>query len=57
MIYSGNINNIFAILSHHPCYAIIDLLQKSVLDKYGLGLKKYKDFVVNYYTVDRFSDM
>ena len=57
MIYSGDTKDISALLSHNPSPAIKDLLQKKVMDKYGLGLKKDTEFVVNDETVARFSDM
>ena len=39
MIYSGDTKDLSALLSKNPNPAIKELLQKTVMDKYGLGLK------------------
>ena len=40
MIYSGDTKDLSALLSQNPSPAINDLLQKKIMDKYGLELKK-----------------
>ena len=57
MIYSGDTKDLSALLSKNPNPAIKELLQKKVMDKYGLGLKNDTEFVVNDETVARFKDM
>ena len=57
MIYSGDTTDLFTLLSHNPSPAIKDLLQKEVIDKYGLGLKKDTEFVVNDETVAQYSNI
>ena len=54
MIYSGDTKDLSALLSHNPSPAITDLLQKKVINKYGLGLKKDTEFVVDDETVARY---
>ena len=39
MINSEDTKDLSALLSHNPSPIIKDLLQKKVMDKYGLGLK------------------
>ena len=51
MIYSGDTNDLSALLSHNFSPAIKDLLQNKVIDKYGLGLKKDTEFIVDDETV------
>ena len=57
MIYSGDTKDLSALLSHYPSSAIKDLLQKQVMDKYGMGLKKDTEFVVDDETVARYSNI
>ena len=57
MIYSGDTKDLFALLSHNPSPAIKDLLQKKVMDKYGMGLNKDTEFVVDDETVARYSNI
>ena len=57
MIYSGDTKDLSALLSTNPNPALKELLNKKVMDKYGLGIKKDTEFVVNDETVARFSDM
>ena len=45
MIYSGDNKDLSALLSHNPSPAIKDLLQKTVMDKYGMGLTKIKSLL------------
>ena len=39
MIYSGDTKDLSALLSTNPNPAIKELLQKKVINKYGLGIK------------------
>ena len=57
MIYSGDTKDLSALLSHNPSPAIKDLLQKKVMDKYGMGLKKDTEFVVDDETIARYSNI
>ena len=57
MINSEDTKDLSALLSHNPSPIIKDLLQKKVMDKYGLGLKQDTDFVVNNEIVAKFLDM
>ena len=57
MIFSGDTKDLSLLLSKNPNPAIKDLLQKKVMEKYGLGIKKDTEFVVNDETTARFSDM
>ena len=57
MIYSGDTKDLSSLLSHNCSPAIKDLLQNKVMDKYGLGLKKDKEFVVDDETVTWYSNI
>ena len=57
MIYSGDTKDLSALLFHNPSPAIKDLLQKNVMDKYGMGFKKDTEFVVDDETVARYSNI
>ena len=57
MIYCGGTKDLSALLYHNPSPAIKDLLQKKVMDKYGLGLKQDTEFVVDDETVARYSNI
>ena len=57
MIYSGDTKDLSALLSHNSSPAIKDLLQKKVIDKYGLGLKNDTEFVVDDETIARYSNI
>ena len=57
MIYSGDTKDLSALLFHNPNPAIKDLLQKKVMDKYGMGLKKDTEFVVDDETVAQYSNI
>ena len=57
MIYSGDTKDLSAILSYNPNPAIKDLLQNKVMNKYGMGLKKDTEFVVDDETVARYSNI
>ena len=49
--------NTWRMSPHNPNPAIKDLLQKKVMDKYGIGLKKDTEFVVDDETVARYSNI
>ena len=56
MIYSGDTKDLSALLSKNSSPALKELLNKKVMDKYGLGKENTSEpFVVNDETVARFS--
>ena len=55
--YSGDTKDLFALLCHNSSPAIKDLLQKIVMDKYGMGLKMDTEFVLDNETVARYSNI
>ena len=57
IIYSGDTKDLSALLSHNPSPAIKDSLQKKVMDKYGLGLIKDTEFVLDDETAAQYSNI
>ena len=57
MIYCRDTKDLSELLSHNPSPAIKDILQNKVMDKYGMGLKKDTEFVVDDETVGRYSNL
>ena len=59
MIYSGDTKDLSSLLSHNLSYAIKDLLQTNVIDKYDLGQRRFRntEFVVDDETVARYSNI